>query len=98
TNSGPRGKDDQVGFLQAAGHAVEIGEAGGDADDGAAALVQLVELVQIFVQRLADVLQVGTGVALADLKDQLLGLVERGGGVRLVVCHGGNLSRHVDQP
>jgi hypothetical protein len=91
-------QDDEIGLLQAAGHLVEIGEAGGDADDGAASLVELVELVDILAQGLADGVEIGAADALADVEDELLGFFERGAGVWLVVGDGGDLARRVNQP
>jgi hypothetical protein len=39
----PSGNDDQLALLQAAGHAVELGEVGGQAGDFAALLVEVVD-------------------------------------------------------
>ena len=97
-HSGPRGQDDEVGFLQAASHLVEIGETGRDADDAVAPLVQVVELVEVLLQRHANRLEVVAQKALADVEYQLFGLVKRRGCIRLVVGHCGDLPRRGDQP
>ncbi len=42
-HGGPRGDDDELGLLEAAGHAIEFGEMGGEAGDLAAFLIEVVD-------------------------------------------------------
>ena len=76
TDAGAGGEDDQVALLEAAGELVEVLEAGRDADDLAAMLLQEVELVEILFQHLGDRDEVAPGAALRDVVDRALGGIE----------------------
>ena len=73
----PSGDDDQVRALQPAGELVEIGEAGSDADDFAAVLLQVVDLVEEAVEHVAHGDEVFGLPPLRDGEDRALGGIER---------------------
>ena len=73
----PRGDDDQVGALQAAGELVQIGEAGRHADDLAAVLLQVVDLVEEAVEHVAHGDEVFGLPPLRDGENGALGGIER---------------------
>src|SRR5215813_6375747 len=52
------GKDNEVGLLQATGQLIEVAKARRHADDVAAPLVELIELIHVLAQRVADRLQI----------------------------------------
>ena len=79
SNARPRSHDDQVALLQAAGHLVEVVEAGGDANHAAGAVLDRFDAVVVFVEDLLDGGEVFGGGALGDGEEDLLGLVEHGG-------------------
>src|SRR5437016_3590649 len=64
THGRPRGQNNQIRTLQPPGQAIQVGEASGDADDGAASFVQLVQFVHVFGEDIAQQGKVGAGMAL----------------------------------
>ena len=75
-HAGPRRQDHQVARLEAAGQAVEVGEAGGDAGDLLLALVELLDGLEGGLDDLADVHEGGLRLLLGDGEDAPLGVVE----------------------
>ena len=84
---GSRRQNDQIRSLQSASQAIQVGEAGWHADDGAASLVQLVQFLHVVGQQVAQGGKVGARVALADAEDQLLGFIQSEIGIALFVSH-----------
>ncbi len=92
------GKDDQVRRLEPAEQGVEPGQAGGDAEDLAAVLVEILEPVIRLAEEGAQRLEAGHRPALADLEQDGLGLIDgRGRVVGLLVAHRRDLPRGRDQ-
>ena len=84
-HGGTGGDDDQLALLQAAGHAVELGEIGGQAGDFAALLVEIVDGAEGVLDDLVERLEALREALLADLQQLRLGGVEDiEGGLALV--------------
>ncbi len=78
---------------------VEVEEAGGRARDGVAALVELLEAIEVLRQQLRQALRAVGDPPLVHLVDQRLGSVERLADVlRHRVAELGDLPGHADQP
>jgi hypothetical protein len=95
------GDDDEVGFLQPGGEAVEIHVAGAQPGDIAAAVAQLLDALDGLRQEGTDIPRpAGLRPLLADLHDQALGLVdELGGAAPLGIESGvGDALGRLDEP
>ena len=100
THGRTAGDDHQVGRLQAAGHAIEVGEAGGDAGQALVGVEQLVDAVDGLDQDLVDPHRAaGLGPRFGDLEDLPLGLVEHFHGALALrrVGHVGDVVADADQ-
>ena len=96
---GPRGEDDQVAGLEAAGDDVEVVEAGGGAGDRLALAREMLELVELGRQEVVDRAEVLAGVLVGDLEDRALGHVDEIARERLVAVHARlDLVRRAEQP
>ena len=85
--------------MHPAGELVEVVEAGRDADDLALVLVEVVDLVEVVAEGVADRRKVLRDAPLGNGEEGLLGLVERGVDVaRVVVADRGDLAGGLDQP
>ena len=73
---GPGGDDDEVPALEPRRHAVEVGEAGGHARDTGPCLLELLDVLEGVPQDRLDRDEALALVAVRDLEDPLLGLVE----------------------
>ena len=95
----PRGDDDEVGFLEARRHLVELDEAARDAGDEPALRLQLLDHLVALVDHVADADEPGPQPVLGDLEDRPLGLVEQIVGVLFgVVRAAEDFRRRLDQP
>jgi len=63
--------------LESSSEFVQIGEPGGNADDFAAVLLDIVELLEELLEHLADGNEVATRSALRDIEDETLGSLDR---------------------
>ena len=84
-HGGPRGDDDQLALLQAAGHAIEVGEAGGQAGDFAALLVEIVDGAEGVADDDVERLQALGEAGFAHFEQLRLGLIEDADGVLALV-------------
>src|SRR6266516_1274073 len=87
----------QIRLLQPAGQAIEIGETCGDTHYRSTVFVQLIKLVHIVREDVAQGGEVATGMALADVEDELLGSVEGHIGVGFFVGGSGDLGGGMNQ-
>src|SRR5690606_26994311 len=71
------GEDDKVRGLEATEQRVEMRQAGGDAEDLAAVLVEVLEPVVGLAEQRGERLEADIGPALADLEQDGLGTVDR---------------------
>src|SRR5205823_14203940 len=81
SNTRPSCHDYQVALLQAAGYLIEVMEASGNAHHAAGAVLDRLDAVVVFVEHLLDGGEVFGGGALGDGEEDLLGLIEYGGGL-----------------
>ena len=73
---GSRREDDEIAWLEAGGQEVELAEAGRDARDLDARLVQLRDALEALPEENLDVREVAGRPLLAELEDDLLGSVD----------------------
>ncbi len=93
----PSRDDDQVALVEAVGHAVEVGEAGGDADERAAR--SLLEILHCSVEDAAERHEAAGDGFLAETEDRLLGLAERLVGLEAAVeRRAGDVAAGLDEP
>ena len=98
SDAGPRRQDDQVGRLEAAEQRVELRQAGRDAEDLAAVLVQVLQPVVGLAEQGGERLEAAGGAVLADLEQDPLGPVDGDlGVVRLLVADRRDLAGRADQ-
>ena len=83
--------------MQTARQVVQIGEASGYTDNGATPFMELIQFIHIFGEDVAQQSEVTARMALADVENQLLGLVKGDIRVFLLVGDGRDLSGGFDE-
>ena len=83
--------------MQAARQVIQVGEASGHADDGAAPFMELIQFIHICGEDVAQQSEVTARVALADIENKLLGFIKGDIRVFLLVGDGRDLSGGLDE-